>query len=33
MPEVDTTLRQILAPDGTLVGEMPALDDKELVEN
>ena len=32
MPEVDTTLRQILAPDGTLLGDMPDLDDKELVE-
>ncbi|NND03504.1 MAG: pyruvate dehydrogenase (acetyl-transferring) E1 component subunit alpha [Acidimicrobiia bacterium] len=32
MPEVDLTLRQILDQDGNLVGDMPALADKELVE-
>ena len=32
MTEVDLTIRQILDPSGTLVGDLPRLDDKELVE-
>jgi len=32
MAEVDLDIRQVLAADGSLVGDLPALDDKELVE-
>ena len=32
MPEVNLAIRQILDHEGNLVGEMPDLDDKELVE-